>query len=149
MSCVYKYKTIDGQRVWLEPVNEIGYYCISGKRIFHGITAECCSNYLYTSFSLPAGEFVVSVAGTDSYRVTVSPLRETDVLYADVPIVSFDTAKKELEKQIQCGLLRDVLEVKLCYAPYRDPDDNNVFYLLPVWFAKCVCANTADYEFER
>jgi len=148
MSRVYKYKTVDWQRVWLDPVSEIGYYILNGKRSFHGITAECCNNYRYTSLSLPAGDFVVTVAGADSCRVTIGPLRETGVLYDDVPIVSFETAQKAFEEQIERGLLRDVLAVKLCYAPYRDPADENAFYMLPVWFAECVCANTAEYEFE-
>lgn len=148
ISRVYQYKTVDGQRIWQEPVNEIGYYILNGKRVFHGITAECCNNYLYTSFSLPAGEFVVSVASADSCRVTIDPLQETGVLYDDVPIVSFAAAKKAFETEIERGLLRNVLEVKLCYAPYRDPENANTFYMLPVWFAECVCANTAEYEFE-
>ena len=69
------------------------------------------------------------------------------MLYEDVPILSFEKAKAAYEDLIHKGFVREVLEVRLCYTSYIDPNDKDIFYLLPVWYARCVYAKKADMEF--
>ena len=82
-----------------------------------------------------------------TYYVGASLFEETGVVHEDVPILPFEKAKTALESEIEKGLLREVVEMRLCYAPYYDPADQEAFYLLPVWYARGVYANSADKEF--
>lgn len=56
-----------------------------------------------------------------------------DVVEADVPLVSFEDAKAQFEKEIEAGLLRDVRRVELGYRAYLDGSDADVLWLMPVW----------------
>ncbi len=147
VSRYYKYKVVDGERVWLDPVNDRGFYQFDGRQLFHGIPDEYCGNYTTDGKAPAFGDIGVSVADGDTWGFHLGWLNETGVLYDDVPILSFEKAKAAYEELIEKGLVRDVLEARLCYTSYIDPDDSDVFYLLPVWYARCVYAKKADTEF--
>lgn len=80
----------------------------------------------------------VSVAhrGADGYMVLATFWQVEKVVYADVPLLSFADAKPAFEKEIMAGRLRTVDTIALGYAPYTDPDDPDVFWLVPVWYVK-------------
>jgi hypothetical protein len=131
VSRYYKYKVVDGERVWLDPVNDRGFYQFDGRQLFHGIPDEYCGNYTTDGKAPAFGDIGVSVADGDTWGFHLGWLNETGVLYDDVPILSFEKAKAAYEELIEKGLVRDVLEARLCYTSYIDPDDSDVFYLLP------------------
>lgn len=74
--------------------------------------------------------------GADGYMVLATLWQVEEVVYTDVPLLSFADAKSAFEKEIKAGRLRTVDTIALGYAPYTDPDDPDVFWLVPVWYAK-------------
>ena len=147
ISRYYKYKIVDGAKVWLDPLNDRGFYLISGQQLFHGIPMEYCGNYTTDGKNPADASAVMGIADYDTWQITLGFKDEIDMLYEDVPILSFEKAKAAYEELINKGFVREVLEVRLCYTSYIDPSEKDVFYLLPVWYAHCVYAKKADMEF--
>lgn len=133
--------------MWLDPASDRGYYQISGQQLFHGIPIEYCGSYSTDGKNPAAGHAVMAIADAGTWIINLGLLHEVDMAYEDVPILSFERAKAAYEEQIEKGFVREVLEVRLCYTSYFDPNDKDVFYLLPVWYANCVYAKKADMEF--
>ena len=75
-------------------------------------------------------------------------LQVEKVVHADVPLLSFDGAKAAFEEEILSGRLRSVETLALGYAPYADPEDADLFWLLPVWYVRGGYAEDPRQEFK-
>jgi len=143
----YQYKIADGKRVWLEPLNDRGFYQLSGQQLFHGIPLQYCGNYTTNGKNPADATAVLSVADADAWIAHLAVMREVETVAVDIPLLSFAAAKTAMEAQITDGHIREVLNLQLCYTSYIDPEDDEEYYLLPVWYARCVYAKRADMEF--
>ncbi|MEG2315429.1 MAG: hypothetical protein RSC91_04380 [Clostridia bacterium] len=74
-----------------------------------------------------------------------NPQDQKDQPYADVPLLSFAQAKGAMEEKIRSGYIREIERVELCYAPYNDPTDDSILWLLPVWRAHCVIDENPEH----
>ncbi len=149
---VYRFKTVKGQREWLDPVTEKGYYFFVLHQGFRGIDYEAsleCYDALYLSnedyMNNPYACF--SLYDADSYSCFITLRQELDTVADDVPILPFAQAKAAIEQEILAGHLRSVDTVKLCYAPYYDPGDPTLLWLLPVWYVKGAYTRSPGREF--
>ena len=149
---VYRFKTVNGQREWLDPVTEKGYYFFVLEQGFRGIDYEACTE-CYDELRLSHEEYLntpyacFSLYDANAYTCFFSLRRELDAVYDDVPILPFQDAKAAIETEIRAGHLRSVDEVKLCYAPYYDPGDDSIIWLLPVWYVKGAYTRSPGREF--
>ena len=149
---VYRFKTVNGQREWLDPATETGYYFFVLDQGFRGIDYEA-SLECYDVLRLPHEDYMnkpyacFSLYGADAYSCYIALRQELDTVYADVPILPFAQAKAAIETEIRAGHLRSVDEVKLCYAPYYDPGDDSILWLLPVWYVKGAYTRNPGREF--
>lgn len=85
----------------------------------------------------------------DSFKLWATLLQVVDTPYEDVPILSFGDAKKAIETEIEAGHLRNIDKVQLAYAPYLDPQEKDVFWLLPVWYVKADIRGTLKRSLNR
>lgn len=92
----------------------------------------------------------VSVAhqGTGGYMVLAALWQIEEVVFDDVPLLSFTTARNAFEKEIMAGRLHTVDTIALDYAPYIDSSDPVVFWLQPVWYVKGVYTIDPKREFK-
>lgn len=138
-SCVYQYTEKNGVKTWGKAVSEQGRYHFYFEQIFHGIemegARECYETYLTEESPLIAGFCGINFSSTlDNAKIRAILLKETEVVYEDVPLLTFSAAKEAIEQEIYAGHLRTVDEVKLCYISYLDPNDTSVRWLLPAWY---------------
>jgi len=149
---VYRFKVVNGQREWLDPVTEKGYYFIILNQGFRGIdyeaSTECYDVLGLSNESYMSEPYVCfSLYDADGYLAHFTLRQELDEVYADVPILPFADAKAAIEEEILAGRLRSVDEIKLCYAPYYDPADSSILWLLPVWYVRGAYTRNPSREF--
>lgn len=150
---VYRFKIIKGQREWLDPVTEKGYYFFVLHQGFRGIEYEA-SLECYDVLRLPNEDYMnspyacFSLYDVDAYSCHITLRQEVDTMADNVPILPFTRAKAAIEQEILAGHLRSVDTVKLCYAPYYDPGDTSLLWLLPVWYVKGAYTRSPSLEFQ-
>lgn len=148
---VWKYKKTNGERVYTQPVSKTGEYCIELYQKFAGVQYQSCRE-CYDTRGKEAWPDAAGVSGAiwdaDSFKLWATLLQVVDTPYEDVPILSFGDAKKAIETEIEAGHLRNIDKVQLAYAPYLDPQEKDVFWLLPVWYVKGGYTRNVKKEFE-
>ena len=148
---VWKYKKTNGERVYTQPISKTGEYCIELYQKFAGVQYQSCRE-CYDTRGKEAWPDAAGVSGAiwdaDSFKLWATLLQVVDTPYEDVPILSFGDAKKAIETEIEAGHLRNIDKVQLAYAPYLDPQEKDVFWLLPVWYVKGGYTRNAKKEFE-
>ncbi|MEG2252176.1 MAG: hypothetical protein RSC98_03960 [Clostridia bacterium] len=129
-------------------VTEQGYYWLRFKQSFAGIPFNACDLYTREGGGKPLGgrgELLIEVTDANNFMVITTHLETKDQPYADVPLLSFAQAKGAMEEKIRSGYIREIERVELCYAPYNDPTDDSILWLLPVWRAHCVIDENPEY----
>lgn len=148
---VWAYRLSGGEKVYTEQVTDAGDYAVKLEQRFHGIPYRACGMCDVRRAREESWLFEAAVSGVvrseDAFTLTVSLLDEIDAPYGDVPALPFDDAKAAIEAEIFAGHVRTVDRVELAYAPYLDPGEAGVFWLLPVWVARCAYAQDAEREF--
>lgn len=89
----------------------------------------------------------------DSYQLQGRTVYETTELASDVPLCSFDTVRKAIEKEIEDGHIRFIYSVDLGYALYNVPGARHKyyevwwkdadFYAVPTWRVVCAYSKQA------
>lgn len=138
---------------WGKPATDKGRYVITFVQNMHGIDVEAgkeCYEYIdmkaenvfYTPYCF------ISLSDTQNTKIRAMLYQEMDMIYPDVPLISFESAKKTIEAEILAGHLRSVDVMKLCYIPYLDSKDKNIIWLLPAWYVKGVYTKDSKQELE-
>ena len=104
---------------------------------------------------------IFSMSNRDSYRLTIAPLSEQEMLSEDIPLCSLEQVIAGLEKEIEAGHIQRVLSLNFGYALYNDPNfpddtrsafDAECFYAVPSWVIECAyMVNPKDtfvYDYE-
>ena len=138
---LYYYKSKGNKIAWGEPANDTGRYVLNFCQLFHGIETEAGTDCyedngigLGNSFRSPY--CYISLSDSESIKIRSALYDELETVYDDVPLLSFDEARKALESEIEAGYLYSIDTMKLCFIPYQDAENKDVIWLLPAWYAK-------------
>ena len=151
--CFYYYSGKNQNIVWGKPETDKGRYLIIFNQKIHGIDIEAGNEcYDYTDMkaeNLFYGPYCyISLSDEQNIKIRAALYQEINMVYTDVPIVSFDNAKKAIETEIYAGHLRSIDVVKLCYIPYLDSKDKNILWLVPAWYVKGLYTRDARENLE-
>lgn len=138
-SRIWQYKGKKTNPTYTKAITDEGSYAVTLKQLLHGISYYSCSEIgdgYERGGWLSDARFRVAHRGADGYRVLGCLWQVEEVVYANVPLLPFAEAKAAFEREIMAGRLRTVDTLALGYAPYIDPEDPEVFWLLPVWYLK-------------
>lgn len=150
-SRIYQFQRKSGQILWGEPITDAGRYKMTFLQLFHGIDVEG-GKECYDQLMLPAEKAIhrascyLSFSDAQNMKIRAALYEELEVVYDDVPLLPFEAAKAAIESEIYAGHLRTVEEMKLCYVPYLDPDDEQVLWLLPAWYVRGLYTRDATME---
>ena len=133
----YQYANKKGEDQFGKPRTDTGYYDFYFEPNYFGIP---CPTNGYT------GYMAVSYANDERLHMVLQFNAAPAVVYEDIPLCSFGEVQKSLEAEIEKGLLRTVESMELCYAPFADPKDAAVSWLLPVWKVCGLYAEAATHE---
>lgn len=152
MSCFYRFENKGGQVTWYERKTDTGKYTLHFRPRYHGIayqSAEECYDKLRLSQEKLISDSRVTFIfySKENYKLLASLYDEVNIVYEDVPLLSFDEAKTAIEELIYAGYLRSVETVELCYIPYLDPNDNKILWLLPAWYVRGGYTRDPEREF--
>lgn len=136
-----------------------GWASFNWPQMLHGlpIIGEFSRAFVFGRSQLSAGtraDFSLCYKGPDSFWLGVDTVAPVEILAEDIPLSGFDKVIDSLEKEIEAGRLRQVLDMKLGYylfeAPgYTQPPQNTPydrtrsFYALPVWRLGCQYVESA------
>ena len=150
----YHFKVKSKEKVWLDPDPNYpkGKYWLIFSQKFHGIgyqeSTQCYNKLrLGDEDKLCAAQVLMDITDDSDFSINSHLYQEVDVVYDDIPIQPFEAAKAAIEEEIMAGHLRSIDTMALCYAPYFDPDNSDVFWLLPVWYAKGAYTRNAKRDF--
>lgn len=128
-----------------EPISKKGHYWLECTQVFHGIPLMAniysailnrrpLKNELYWRNGF--GTLIAEVYDAGAYHLTCNFFKEIDVLYADIPLLSFDAVRDKVEDLILAGYVRYVDRVALGYVQY-DTQESNEMILVPSWVIWC------------
>ena len=150
----YHFKVKNKEKVWLDPDPNYpkGKYWLIFSQKFHGIgyqeSTQCYNKLrLGDEDKLCAAQVLMDITDDSDFSINSHLYQEVDVVYDDIPIQPFEAAKAAIEVEIMAGHLRSIDTMALCYAPYFDPDNSGVFWLLPVWYVKGAYTRNAKRDF--
>ena len=137
----YYYRQAGMKIIWKEPANDTGRYALTFRQLFHGIETEAGTacyddNGMGLDKGFRSAYCYISLSGPENIKIRAALYDELETVYDDVPLLSFADAKKAIESEIEAGYLYSIDTMKLCYVPYQDASDKNIFWLLPAWYAK-------------
>ena len=142
-SAFYRYTGSGDHIVWKERVTDSGRYLFTLRQQFRGIPyqpAKACYDPQTGSRgnekNIRNGTVYARIESPDEFRIVSQLFAEKDLIVDDIPLLPFTSAKKAFEKEIMAGRLRSIDSLELCYIPYLDPKDDQVFWLLPAWVLK-------------
>lgn len=93
------------------------------------------------------GIVYAAIYDQDSFSINSYCWKEASVLYDDVPLLSFDQVKPQLEALIMSGNIRYVYHVGLGYVQYCANENGDAPYTLaPAYVAWCEYCNDAESE---
>lgn len=138
---------VESRSYWKEdltPISEKGSYLFCGGQAFHGVPLLASVHGTFTEKAvgaedpLLAGRGLVraNVYGREAYNLTCWLYEETGEAAADVPVVPFETVKKQVEGLLQDGRVRGVTAAALGYVQY-DTDVPGEMLLYPAWVVWC------------
>lgn len=154
----YKVKKKNSELIFGEPVRENGEYWLEMHQLIEGLRYEACES-CYEDYGrsikgvkkrIWPDKACISghIWGRDTYEFMANGIEIVEVAYEDIPLLSFQAAKSEIEKQIEKGYLRTVDRIELVYAPYSDSQRDDVFWLIPVWYIEGGYTRNATREFK-
>lgn len=140
-------------------IDEKGYYHLNMRQCFHGIPLMASISAAYTDpFDQLWGEILDekdapymyilvrrdddhglvrgSVYSEDSWNIVAHLYAETELLCQDMPLVSFDAVKSQVEDLINKGYVRWINSVTLGYAQFKTGNMDD-FALVPSWVVWC------------
>lgn len=122
------------------PLTDMGVYQIEFNQKFYGIPYSAISLpftwplKIEEGLMLSVGEIRSTVASENDYTIAFHPVIEDGVLSQDIPLTPFAEVKKEFERLIESGYIRNVYSIRLEYCFFNNPHDfGNTYLLLPVW----------------
>jgi hypothetical protein len=134
-----------------KPTTEVGVYLIDYAQRFHGIpyivTAAFDIAYqVKERMDIPDGQIFGWIASKDDYLFRFDPCVEVGILMDAIPLVAFAEVKKEFEKLIKAGLIREVFDIRLAYYFYIDSENpGETFVLQPVWLLRGSIVEKASF----
>lgn len=150
----YHFKVKNKEKVWLDPDPNYpkGKYWLIFSQKFHNIgfqeSIQCYNTLrLGRESTLCAAQVLMDITDDSDFSINSHLYQEVDVEYDDIPILPYETAKAAIEEEIMAGHLRSIDTMALCYAPYFDPNNSDVFWLLPVWYVKGAYTRNAKRDF--
>ncbi|MEA4929177.1 MAG: hypothetical protein VB104_10960 [Candidatus Limiplasma sp.] len=150
----YHFKVKNKEKVWLDPDPNYskGKYWIIFDQKFHDIgfeeSIECYNSLrLGKESTFCEAQVLMDITDNSDFSIHSHLYQEVDVVYDDIPILPYEAAKTAIEEEIMAGHLRTIDTMALCYAPYFDPDNSDVFWLLPVWYVKGAYTRNAKRDF--
>ncbi len=140
-------------------LDDRGYYHLNMRQCFHGIPlmASICETYtdpfdqlwgeildekdapyMYILVRRDVDQGLVrgSVYSEDSWNIVAHLYAETELLCQDMPLVSFDAVKSQVEDLINKGYVRWINSVTLGYAQFKTGNMDD-FALVPSWVVWC------------
>ncbi len=140
-------------------LDDRGYYHLNMRQCFHGIPlmASICETYtdpfdqlwgeildekdapyMYILVRRDVDHGLVrgSVYSEDSWNIVAHLYAETELLCQDMPLVSFDAVKSQVEDLINKGYVRWINSVTLGYAQFKTGNMDD-FALVPSWVVWC------------
>ena len=127
-----------------EKISEQGYYHLELHQVFHSIpfmasvhgtfTEKVIGNENYRLYG--RGLALVEVWNENSFDLGYWFYEESDVLYQDIPLLSFDELKYQVEELINKGYVRDIFSVNLGYVQF-DTENSAEQALVPAWVVWC------------
>ncbi len=152
-SGLYASNIVNGRSTFGEHLYGNGSWDFTFKQIFCGVDMERAVNcyqrtFLGNEVNFVSPDVYLVIYSAEDYEVSFALCDVIDKPYSDVPICSFEYAKKKLESEILNGHLRTLEKCKLCYIPYFDKKDKNIFWLIPAWYVSGGYTRSASKEFQ-
>ena len=121
-----------------EPMNTWGGYYFKFTQTLSGIPVllsgrSSLSPHLEQTHPCPGSSASTLISAADDYSLNIEMVRILDMPSVDVPLLSLDTVKKEFEKWIDSGRLREVRSLSLGYGYCADPNTTGIYWAYPVW----------------
>lgn len=142
-SSFYRYTRKAGQIIWGSRASDTGRYRFTFQQYFYGIGYQPALNcYDPQNFklgkekSIRSGSLSFRITDPAHFRIVSQLMEEVEIIHGDIPLLPFARAREALEGEIMAGRLRGIDSLELCYIPYTDPKDDQVFWLLPAWYAR-------------
>lgn len=142
-SAFYRYTGSGHSIQWKERATPTGRYLFTFRQQFEGIpyqpALDCYDpqqHKLGREKNIRNGTIGARITDTQHFRIVSQLMERVDCVHGDIPLLPFSQAKAAFEKEILAGRLRNADSLELCYIPYADPKDDNLFWLLPAWYLK-------------
>lgn len=127
-SPAYKGKKVDGEYVRGDKLTVAGSYHLDAHQLVHGVPViGACQ-------AIDKGRVQYTYYQPEYRLLTFWSVTNPVVLEEDLPLLSFDAFKAELEKLIDAGKLRGVDGMRFGYGTCKDGD---TWKLVPVWMVTC------------
>ncbi len=125
-------------------ISEKGYYHLEMHQVLQGIPFMASVQNTFSKKGLwnenlwikERGRASADVWGENSFLIGCWFYEESDVLYQDVPLLSFDELKYQVEELINKGYVRDIFSVNLGYVQF-DTENGEEQALVPAWVVWC------------
>lgn len=132
-SCVHQFD--EATKTVGECISEKGSYMYTGYQRLHGIPLFVPWNYECGNMpGLVYPYFRAYIYDDQKYTITFDDaVREEGILLDDIPLLRFSDIRREYEKLISAGLLRDVFEIRLVYFPFLQKGDPSILVAVPMW----------------
>lgn len=124
-----------------------GEYSMFFHQVIRDIPVLCHAGSAFNlkTRSHPTIQLRTDVADENGFWVSIKMIKETEVVYEDIPLCSFDVVKKSIEKEISDGHIRKVYELEFGYVLYDDSDyakgekgNSGHYYAVPAWKLNCL-----------
>lgn len=142
-SAFYRYAGSGNHIRWKEQATDTGRYLFTFRQQFYGIpyqpALDCYDPQhfkLGSEKNIRNGTIAARITDTQHFRIVSQLMEQVDLIHQDIPLLLFEQAKAAFEEEIMAGRLRSIDSLELCYIPYADPGDDQVFWLLPAWYVK-------------
>ena len=133
----YKGIKKNGEYTRGDKLTAAGSYFIQARQLVQGIPV------LGAMQGLDKGRVDYSYYQPEYQLLTFWSVTNPSVVKEDLPLLSFDAFKGELEKLIDAGKLRGVDKMRFGYGTCKD---GKTWKLVPVWLVTCGYTNDPNYE---
>lgn len=124
----YKGKKVNGEYVRGDKLTASGDYYLFAKQLVEGMPV------LGSFRSMDKGRIQYGYYMADHYDMLFWSVTNPEIIEADLPLLSFDAFKAELEKLIDAGKLRGADGMRFGYGVCKDAKG---WKLVPVWMVTC------------
>ena len=127
-----------------EKISKQGYYHLELHQVFHSIPFMTSVQNAFSKKGLwnenlsirRRGLALAEIWNENSFDLRYWFYEESDVLYQDIPLLSFDGLKYQVEELINKGYVRDIFSVNLGYVQF-DTENGEEQALVPAWVVWC------------